>query len=205
MVKRRQSKSKKQPPILQRAYLAIRLKQLRQARGFETARAFAVAIDQSESAYRRYEAGEAEPDLRLYYTMIEVLGVTAVDLLGSYRELHAAASGGPAKAIGRSGFAEPGEASGADDLDRAIANEAAIWSLADAFLALVEKRDPGTPDAQLEKFRKLSSLADMIRAAPHKAILELSADARMATAPAERRARFKAAADRVADLDYPAT
>jgi transcriptional regulator with XRE-family HTH domain len=67
-----------------RPYFAQRLKELRTARGFRTARSLARALEIDENRYTRYERAEVEPDLTLLVRICETLGVTPNDLLVSW-------------------------------------------------------------------------------------------------------------------------
>lgn len=184
----------------QRAYLAQRLARLRFACGYKTARAFAQAIGQTESAYRRYEAGEAEPDIELYYKMLGVLGVTASELLGNFNE-PVLEAGPSAAAQAVSGFAEP-DADPKAALKQAVATEDAIWTLAECFLALTPSSESDAATTRLWRFHELSTIADTIREAPHQAIAAMRQDQRLANATPALRDLFTAAAEQVADVAY---
>jgi len=83
--------------------LSKRLKSLRQARGFRTARSFASKLDIHENRYTRYERAEVEPDLELLVKFCSVLHITPNDLLSETIEL---ASEPASAAIAASGFTE---------------------------------------------------------------------------------------------------
>ena len=85
--------------------LSKRLKSLRQARGFKTARSFASKLDIHENRYTRYERAEVEPDLELLVKFCSVLRITPNDLLSETIEL---ASEPASAAIAASGFQEAG-------------------------------------------------------------------------------------------------
>lgn len=59
-----------------------RLMKARFAAGFETARAFSMAVGLNENRYARYERGTSEPDYALLSKICDTLGVTPNDLLG---------------------------------------------------------------------------------------------------------------------------
>ncbi len=67
------------PPI--RLWFASKLKALRIARGYSTARKFAQALGIDENRYTRYERAEVEPDLSLLAKMCSVLQATPNELL----------------------------------------------------------------------------------------------------------------------------
>lgn len=68
------------PPV--RIQFAARLKELREQRGFKTARSLARTLDIDENRYTRYERAEVEPDLSLLLRICQTLDVSADDLLG---------------------------------------------------------------------------------------------------------------------------
>jgi transcriptional regulator with XRE-family HTH domain len=78
-----------------RMIFAERLRQLRRARGFKTARAFAEAIGIDQNAYTRYERGEVEPNISLIERMWTTLGLPPNELFGG--------------AFARPGFGEHGQ------------------------------------------------------------------------------------------------
>lgn len=68
---------------MQKAGYGARLRQIRAAKGFATARDFALAIGVSENKYGRYERGEALPKLHMQHLICSKLGITHSYLLGS--------------------------------------------------------------------------------------------------------------------------
>lgn len=81
---------------------ARRLRELRAARGFRTARSLARALDIDENRYTRYERAEVEPDLGMIRKICEALGVSAADLLGGSDNTDGAAGRGACSdAMGR--------------------------------------------------------------------------------------------------------
>ena len=83
--------------------LSKRLKSLRQARGFKTARSFASKLDIHENRYTRYERAEVEPDLELLVKFCSILQITPNDLLSETIEM---ASEPASAAMAASGFTE---------------------------------------------------------------------------------------------------
>ena len=81
--------------------LSKRLKSLRQARGFKTARSFASKLDIHENRYTRYERAEVEPDLELLVKFCSILQITPNDLLSETIEM---ASEPASAAMAASGF-----------------------------------------------------------------------------------------------------
>jgi transcriptional regulator with XRE-family HTH domain len=69
-----------------RLHFAQRLKELRAARGFRTARSLAHALDIDENRYTRYERAEVEPDLALLMRICETLGATPNELLAGWAQ-----------------------------------------------------------------------------------------------------------------------
>jgi len=64
-----------------RTQFAMRLRQLRIARGFSSARHFSQALGIEENRYTRYERAEVEPSLTLLRKMCEALRASPNDLL----------------------------------------------------------------------------------------------------------------------------
>ena len=73
-----------------RQFFSERLRALRIAKGFPTARKFAQKLGIDENRYTRYERAEVEPDLALLVRICAELSASPNDLLGS-----AAAAGTP--------------------------------------------------------------------------------------------------------------
>ncbi len=86
--------------------LSKRLKTLRQARGFKTARSFASQLDIHENRYTRYERAEVEPDLELLVKFCSVLRITPNDLLSETIDFVSGPGGPLAEAAG---FRETGQ------------------------------------------------------------------------------------------------
>ena len=75
------SLSRQRDPASVRVLFGSRLRALRSAGGYATARAFARRLGIEENRYTRYERGEVEPDLGLIAQICEQLQVTAAELL----------------------------------------------------------------------------------------------------------------------------
>lgn len=196
MAQRNNTKSRKGPPRLQRAYFAERLRRLRIARGYPTMRELAAALGMTESAYRRYEKGEAEPDLRAFYTMLAVLDVPASDLIGSYvawkdpetDQAEASAQHVPGLADARqANYAAPDFVDWVETIDRSI------WGLADLYADLLTRtaadrspRAAAVPQPAPREcfqdavggFRRTCTVFDEIKAAPAEAIARIVEQAR---------------------------
>ena len=67
------------PP--ERAVFASRLRKLREAAGYGSARAFAIAADIDQTRYIRYERAEVEPTLSVLRKICETLRITPNELL----------------------------------------------------------------------------------------------------------------------------
>jgi transcriptional regulator with XRE-family HTH domain len=87
-----------------RLHFAQRLKELRAARGFRTARSLAHALAIDENRYTRYERAEVEPDLTLLMRICEALRATPNDLLVGWAQ--------PSAERPLEGFAEKAESTG---------------------------------------------------------------------------------------------
>jgi transcriptional regulator with XRE-family HTH domain len=109
-----------QTPLVRQQF-AERLKSLRLARGFRTARSLAVALEIDENRYTRYERAEVEPDLDLLSRICSALQLSPNDLLGPLGD------GGRAKVPG---FAEEAVSEPADGPD--LRRDRAAWRLAQA-------------------------------------------------------------------------
>jgi transcriptional regulator with XRE-family HTH domain len=97
---------------------AARLRTLRHARGFRTAKSFAEALGIDQNTYTRYERGEAEPNLAMLDRIWQELGLAPNELFG---EGHAP---------------RPGVADGASlfQARRRLAHtNAAAWHLAESY------------------------------------------------------------------------
>ena len=88
--------------------LSKRLKSIRQARGFKTARSFASKLEIHENRYTRYERAEVEPDLELLVKFCSILKITPNDLLSETIEM---ASEPASAAMEASGFTESNQTS----------------------------------------------------------------------------------------------
>jgi transcriptional regulator with XRE-family HTH domain len=69
-------------PSATRVHFAARLKELRNRRGFKTARMLAQNLGIDENRYTRYERAEVEPDLSLVVRICKALATTPNELLG---------------------------------------------------------------------------------------------------------------------------
>jgi transcriptional regulator with XRE-family HTH domain len=65
-----------------REKFGVRLRTLRAAAGFESARLFAEALGINENTYSRYERGQSEPDFQLIKKICDRLKITPNDLFG---------------------------------------------------------------------------------------------------------------------------
>ncbi len=86
------SSTQNSPRPVARLEFARRLRELRAARGFRTARSLARTLDIDENRYTRYERAEVEPDLELLMRICSVLNATPNDLLGADKLLPPAGS-----------------------------------------------------------------------------------------------------------------
>jgi transcriptional regulator with XRE-family HTH domain len=175
-----------------RLHFAQRLKELRAARGFRTARSLAQALAIDENRYTRYERAEVEPDLALLMRICDTLGVTPNDLL---------AGGAPASAeTPLAGFAEnagvgglgaarspPGAAGRAGPRTR---SRALAWQLAGEVAKLRAK-----PDAPLTNLQIKSRLFADIERDPFAFISRLADDPALAALDRHDQARLAALID----------
>jgi transcriptional regulator with XRE-family HTH domain len=67
---------------VERQEFAARLRVLRTARGYHTAKQFAEALGLEQNRYNRYERAEVEPSLTVLDRMCRVLNVLPNELLG---------------------------------------------------------------------------------------------------------------------------
>ncbi len=144
--------------------LSKRLKSLRQARGFKTARSFANKLDIHENRYTRYERAEVEPDLELLVKFCSVLHITPNDLLSETIEL---ASEPASAAIAASGFTEAKQAAfsaESDNKDQQSANRFAAEVMAlSTLLAEISLEHQGiTPPTPADAMRLSSELYQQI-------------------------------------------
>lgn len=70
----------KKPDMVTQAF-ANRLKTMRKARDYKTAKAFAVALGIEDATYRTYERAEAEPNFSTFLRICQVLDSSPNDLL----------------------------------------------------------------------------------------------------------------------------
>jgi transcriptional regulator with XRE-family HTH domain len=164
------------PPRDVRHHFAQRLKELRAARGFRTARSLAQALDIDENRYTRYERAEVEPDLALLMRICEALRATPNDLLVGW------AQPSPERAL--EGFAEKAESAGgeaglasadADRNERRGRVRALAWRLASEVVSWRAK-----PEAPLTALRTKFRLFAEIERDPFAFIGRLAEDPALA-------------------------
>jgi transcriptional regulator with XRE-family HTH domain len=175
-----------------RQQFAHRLKELRHARGFRTARSLAQALAIDENRYTRYERAEVEPDLALLVRICQALGATPNDLLGD--------GGQPGGERRIAGFAEPAGTAlaprppppaGPAERDSARARRRALaWQLAGEWAKA--RAQPGAPLAALQAKSRL--FADIERD-PFAALARLADDPALAALPPGDQARLAALTD----------
>jgi transcriptional regulator with XRE-family HTH domain len=159
-----------------RQHFAQRLKELRAARGFRTARSLAQALAIDENRYTRYERAEVEPDLALLLRMCETLAATPNDLLLGWAQRGAEAP--------LPGFAEKAEAA-ARGRPRALA-----WRLAGE-LARLRAR----PDAPLANLQIKSRLFSDIERDPFSFVSRWAEDPALVALDGDAQARIAALMD----------
>ena len=193
-----------------RLHFAQRLKELRTARGFRTARSLAQALAIDENRYTRYERAEVEPDLTLLMRICETLGVTPNELLANW-----SASGAERPLAG---FAEKAESTGLatgtpplsparigpraaegspPEADRAVARvrqRALTWRLAGELAKLGAKPDVAAPSA-LTDLQAKSRLFAEIERDPFAFISRLADDPALAALDRHDQARLAALID----------
>jgi transcriptional regulator with XRE-family HTH domain len=175
-----------------RLHFAQRLKELRAARGFRTARSLAHALDIDENRYTRYERAEVEPDLALLMRICETLGATPNDLLAGWPQASAEAP--------LAGFAEKAEAGGLGAgrsppgaADRDVPRNrprALAWQLAGEIARLRAR-----PDAPLTNLQTKSRLFSEIERDPFAFISRLAEDPALAALDRHDQARIAALID----------
>lgn len=178
-----------------RLHFAQRLKELRAARGFRTARSLAQALAIDENRYTRYERAEVEPDLGLLVRICETLGATPNELLlggsapGADRPLAGFAEKAEPAALAPAG--SPGSAAGTGDRGALRARQRALaWQLAGE-LARARAR-PGAP---LTNLQTKSRFFAEIERDPFAFIGRLAEDAALAALPLHQQARIAALTD----------
>ena len=174
-----------------RASFARRLRALRAAQGFATARSLAKALAIDENRYTRYERAEVEPDLALLSQICLALRTTPDVLLGFGVEDAAGTSGDVVPAEpGRqqaTGFAEIGTAGAGSALASSPAGQVqtAAWNLATTVVALRGPREPERPAGSdpAEPMALLRATVAMQRdllAQPYAAIARIASDPALA-------------------------
>ncbi|MCB1522236.1 MAG: helix-turn-helix transcriptional regulator [Hyphomicrobiaceae bacterium] len=134
-----------------RRTFADRLRRLRKAHGFRTARHFAEAIGVNENNYTRYERGQSEPNLQMLKTICDTLGVSAAAFFDIDATSNAADKPRPTYAsaphagneradsqrdLDEGGMAEAGAEYGAP---RAAPSKALTWQLAERLAHLISE------------------------------------------------------------------
>jgi transcriptional regulator with XRE-family HTH domain len=177
-----------------RLHFAQRLKELRAARGFRTARSLAQALDIDENRYTRYERAEVEPDLTLVMRICEALRATPNDLLLGWAQ--------PGADRPLEGFAEKAEAAspdprqaelaaaGAEVSGRRASPRALAWRLAGE---LARSRAPS--EAPLTTLRTKFRLFTEIERDPFSFISRLAEDPALSGLEAPEQARIAALMD----------
>jgi transcriptional regulator with XRE-family HTH domain len=116
------------PSRSHRLIFAERLRSVRKARGFRTAKSFAAEMDIDQNTYTRYERGEVEPNLSVIERMWSALGLTGNELFGSMAGPISGAA--ESRARGVTALCDPGLV---DGFAGSTASTAAAWRLAEAW------------------------------------------------------------------------
>lgn len=149
-----------------RRLFARRLRELRVARGFKTARSLANALGIDENRYTRYERAEVEPDLGLIQRICETLGLSPNELFGVTAHTPPARSG--------TGLAEAAEDYSAEGAANTAGNghSRVAWLLASTVAELQSRSEsPGArPLARLQQAARL--FTDLERR-PYAAVSEI--------------------------------
>jgi transcriptional regulator with XRE-family HTH domain len=190
---------------------AHRLRELRIARGFRTARSLAKALGIDENRYTRYERAEVEPDLDLIRRMCTVIGVTPNDLLGSDAgdQTHEPPQASTSISDSRRAHSRSAD-SGAKpaDIARAVAVDLAAWKLACAVADAQLRNEPPcaceadspeasarTPPASMSLLEVASALYRKLRKRPIETIAEFSSNPAITATSTAASARVLAAID----------
>ncbi|MEM7750556.1 MAG: helix-turn-helix transcriptional regulator [Pseudomonadota bacterium] len=175
--------------------LSKRLKSLRQARGFKTARSFASQLDIHENRYTRYERAEVEPDLELLVKFCSVLRITPNDLLSEAIEF----ASPPGNALTEAaGFREAGQGSFASSAGNQASNQADNRFAAEVMalstlLAEIELDYQNNGSASpADTLRRSGELYEKIMASPFSVLPSIGAQIPIHSADLEKQAQVAA-------------
>jgi transcriptional regulator with XRE-family HTH domain len=171
------------PPPPARAHFAARLKDLRSARGYKTARSFARALGIDENRYTRYERAEVEPHLTLIMRMCTALDISpnellAPDELGKIRDPGAdsrSARASQPPGFGEAGRHVPPSCPDASSTSPGWRRSAAAWRLARE-AACLEQQGAGAPESgslSLANVRRVAQIYAEMQADPFAFIARL--------------------------------
>lgn len=143
-----------------REFFSSRLKTVRKAAGFKSARALAKVLGIDENRYTRYERAEVEPNLQLIVKICNLLETSPNELLGFAGRSSATDPIGPTTSVSgvfAPGFAEPAAQQYSREHESAgrpnLLADAAYWRLAQ-FLSTLELTGPdqnGGPFRSIER------------------------------------------------------
>lgn len=182
------------PPV--RIQFAARLKELREQRGFKTARSLARTLDIDENRYTRYERAEVEPDLSLLLRICQTLDVSADDLLGRESD---DLVGGSKSAVSTAGdpdvamsFGEPQRDAYAAGLHDRRQARGSAWRLARTFAEAQEGVAAGelTADNEFAVIRRALHLLAEIERDPYAFARRIVEDPIVSGLGSERRAEL---------------
>lgn len=196
-----------------RRQFARRLRELRVARDFRTARSLARALGIDENRYTRYERAEVEPDLELLMKICSVLGVRPNDLLvgGEPRPWSSAAAetgslaetGQPFKQISDADNARSFAATPAL-VDERLTVQSIGWALADLVVRL-RQSDGATAghiasnDLPLAHLRMVTAMQQEIHQRPYEMIAQIVTDRAVTGAPIATRRDVDGLVQRLAE------
>ncbi|MEM6495712.1 MAG: helix-turn-helix transcriptional regulator [Pseudomonadota bacterium] len=175
--------------------LSKRLKTLRQARGFKTARSFASQLDIHENRYTRYERAEVEPDLELLVKFCSVLRITPNDLLSETIEF-ASAPGGtltePAgfRETGQGAFSSTASNSDSDQANNRFAAEVMALSTLLAEIELGYQNNGSASPA--DSLKRSGELYEKIMASPFSVLPSIGTQVPIHSAELEKQAQVAA-------------
>jgi hypothetical protein len=200
-----------------------RLRSLRVAAGYDTARRFAKAVKIGENRYTRYERGASEPDIALLIRICEGLRLSPNELLGYERTKPRPAGGHAPSATGFADGGSPvprsgpgGAAMPLDSQQRgagppgAIGTSSAVappdatsllaWQLADDFVAAVSAKRMGRKrnrdaDDPLAAISQIAVVFTQLQKDPLATVARLMTSQELAAAPPSARRRVQATAD----------
>jgi transcriptional regulator with XRE-family HTH domain len=167
-----------QPPVQRyRIIFAERLRQLRKARGYKTARSFALTLGVEQNTYTRYERGEVEPSLMLIDRIWTVLGLPVNDLLGP-------GFGGDAiptiPGLHEDLVETDGRRGEQDHVERASRRRDALaWTLAEYCTRIKLVGPDGGASDGLAQFRLTAALYTELNRNPFEAVKRLGASTRL--------------------------